>query len=83
MKRREWKIREVTEKFTLEVDIERRNYEDLLDEKNNMELAYEDRITQLQNQQAEASSAEWCSIELCGCYQKALTLRMLTGLCLK
>lgn len=48
--------REVTDKFTVEVEIDRRCYEELLDERKNMELKYEERIAQLQDQQAEVGS---------------------------
>lgn len=45
--------REVTDKFTVEVEMDRRCYEQLLDERKNMELTYEERIAQLQDQHAE------------------------------
>lgn len=45
--------REVTEKFTVEVEMDRRCYEELLDERKNMELTYEERIAQLQDQHSE------------------------------
>lgn len=40
----------------MNIETNRRAYEDLLDEKKIMELNYEDRITQLQDQHAEASA---------------------------
>lgn len=45
--------REVTDKFTVEVEMDRRCYEQLLDERKSMELTYEERIAQLQDQHAE------------------------------
>ena len=47
--------REITDKFTVEVEMDRRCYEELLDERKNMELTYEERIAQLQDQHAEVS----------------------------
>lgn len=45
--------REITDKFTVEVEMDRRCYEELLDERKNMELTYEERIAQLQDQHTE------------------------------
>lgn len=39
----------------MEVEIDRRCYEELLGERRNMELAYEEKIAQLQDQHAEVS----------------------------
>ncbi|CAB1110483.1 unnamed protein product [Ectocarpus sp. CCAP 1310/34] len=47
------KTREITDKFTVEVEMDRRCYGELLDERKNMELTYEERIAQLQDQHAE------------------------------
>ncbi|CAM9245094.1 unnamed protein product [Scytosiphon promiscuus] len=47
------KTREITDKFTVEVEMDRRCYEELLDERKNMELTYEERIAQLQDQHSE------------------------------
>lgn len=47
--------REVTDKFTVEVEMDRRCYEELLDERKNMELQYEERIAQLQDHHAEVT----------------------------
>lgn len=52
--------REITDKFTVEVEMDRRCYEELLDERKNMELTYEERIAQLQDQHAEVRWA-FCS----------------------
>lgn len=48
-----YQTREITDKFTVEVEMDRRCYEELLGERKNMELTYEDRISQLQDQHAE------------------------------
>ncbi|CAM9162267.1 unnamed protein product [Pylaiella littoralis] len=47
------KTREITDKFTVEVEMDRRCYEELLDERKNMELTYDDRIARVQDQHAE------------------------------
>lgn len=49
--------REITDKFTVEVEMDRRCYEELLDERKNMELTYEERIAQLQDQHAEVGAS--------------------------
>ncbi|CAN0476764.1 unnamed protein product, partial [Discosporangium mesarthrocarpum] len=43
------KMHEVTEKFSVEVEMDRRRYEDLLGEKKDMELEYEEKIAQQQD----------------------------------
>lgn len=49
--------REVTDKFTVEVEMDHRCYEELLNERKNMELTYEERIAHLQDQHAEVCPA--------------------------
>lgn len=45
--------------------MDRRCYEELLDERKNMELTYEERIAQLQDQHAEVRQAFLSSSLLC------------------
>lgn len=56
--------REITDKFTVEVEMDRRCYEELLDERKNMELTYEERIAQLQDQHAEVRKG----VRICFCF---------------
>lgn len=49
----DWQTREVTDKFMVEVEMDRRCYEELLGERKDMELAYEERLTQLQETHSE------------------------------
>lgn len=53
-----WQTREVTDKFTIEVEMDRQCYEELLDERKNMELQYEERIAQLQDRHAEVGTTQ-------------------------
>lgn len=45
--------REVTDKFVGELEMDQKSYEELLEERKSMEVAYEQRVAQLQEQHAE------------------------------
>lgn len=57
----ERQTREVTDKFTVGVEMDRRSYEELLEERKNMELTYEDKISKLQDQHGEVRDPVVCS----------------------
>ena len=56
------KLKEATEKFTQELDSDKKNYELLLQAKNDMEMEYEEKIKQLEErhqQQLQALEAQY------------------------
>lgn len=70
------RIKELTDKFHAELDADRQKFDLLLQEKNEQELEYEEKLKQVNNglqQRRQAPAGGWHLVMVCVCSKTAVT----------